>query len=85
VNHLSQLAAVFAIVGGVGLLAFSRNIDPAVSSAANPEIMMNSIVRGERGIAAYAAGWGTALITPGSLTMGGALGEQRIEAPNRIA
>lgn len=48
---------------------FSRNIDPPVVSAVNPEVMTNSIVRGERETAAYAAGWGTAFITLGSLTL----------------
>jgi hypothetical protein len=69
VNNLTQLAAVFAIAGGAGLLAFSRHIDPPLIGAVNPEVMMSSATRGDRGMAAIAGGWGTAFITLGSLTL----------------
>ena len=68
-NNLSQLAAVFAIAGGVGLLAYSRHIDPPLISAVNSEVMMNSVSRNDREVAAMAGGWGTAFITLGSLTL----------------
>jgi len=69
VNNLSQLAAAFAIAGGAGLLAYSRHIDPPLISAANSEVMMNSVSRHDREVAAMAGGWGTAFITLGSLTL----------------
>jgi hypothetical protein len=71
VNNLSQLAAVFAIAGGSGLLAFSRHIDPPVIGVTNQEVMMsmNSRSREDRQVAATAGGFGTAFITLGSLTL----------------
>jgi hypothetical protein len=71
VNNLSQLAAVFAIAGGAGLLAFSRQIDPPLTRVANQEVMMSmsSASRNDRQVAATAGGFGTAFITLGSLTL----------------
>jgi hypothetical protein len=69
VNNLAQLAAVFTLAGGAGLLSFSRHIDPPPISAANHEVMMSPATRGDREVAAIAGGWGTAFITLGPLTV----------------
>jgi hypothetical protein len=66
VNSLSQLAAVFAIAGGVGLCTYSRGLDPPFS-ASNPATMMSRVGSSEHAEAAMAGGWGPAFITLGSL------------------
>ena len=66
VNSLAQLASVFAIAGGAGLLAYSRHIDPPISVAITAA-QVAPVSQNTRERAAAAEAWGTGFITFGTL------------------